>query len=122
MANTLAYGWRPSSVKAAGPASAARIGSLPAGQGQLADGAAALQPAVRLAQVRRVDRAQHAGQGGAQLAGLDQAADPVEDAVLADHVRGAEARPRKHEFPVDADALGLVRVADAQRAGRLHDQ
>ena len=41
---------------------------------------------------------------------------------MVDHVGGAKARPGKHEFPVDADAFGLVGIADAQRAGRLHDQ
>src|SRR5690606_10492302 len=91
MSDTLAYGGPPSSVKARCRASRP-AGSFPAGQGQLADGPAGLQAPVCFPQVGGIDRPQYLGERGPQLAGFDQAADPVEDAVLADHVFGAEAR------------------------------
>ncbi len=42
--------------------------------------------------------------------------------MLLDAVGSGKARAREHEFPVDADALGLVGIADAQRPTRLDDQ
>jgi len=91
-------------------------------QGQLADGAARLKLLVCLAQVACSDRTQSLAEGGPQLPGVDQAGRTGQDAVLLDHVRGAEAGAGKHEFPVDADAFGLVGIADAQLSARFHDQ
>lgn len=45
-----------------------------------------------------------------------------ENAVLLDHVVRGIARTGEHQLPVDADALGFVRVANRQRAAWLHDQ
>src|SRR2546427_624314 len=87
----------------------------PARQRQLADRASAGQALMRDVQIRRIDRAQRFAESAAQLASVDHAGRAAEDAVLFDAVRSGEARTREHEFPVDADALGLVGITDAQR-------
>ncbi|KAG0923859.1 hypothetical protein G6F32_014118 [Rhizopus arrhizus] len=71
---------------------------------------------MRAVQVGCIYPAQRFAEGAAQLAGVDHAGRAAENPVLFDAVGGAAARAREHEFPVDADALGLVGIADAQRA------
>src|SRR3546814_10450765 len=60
--------------------------------------AARVQPAMRLAQVRRVDRVQRLASDALQLAGVHQLRHAGEDAALLGHVRRAEARAGEHEL------------------------
>ena len=97
-------------------------GVLPAGQHQFADRGARFQPSMRLTQVGRIDGAQGFGHACRAVRRHRSGGDAIEDAALLGHVGGVEARAREHHFPVDADALGLVRIADVQRPRRLDDQ
>src|SRR5438552_556425 len=68
----------------------------PSGENQLADHGAALEAAVRLAQVLGVDRLELLLQGAADLPGVDPAGDPAEQPVLLDHVGRAVGGAREH--------------------------
>ena len=75
---------------------------------------------MRLAQVGGIDRAQRAGTGGHDRAGVGQPRDLAQDFLLALDVRGAEQRPGEHQLPVQRQALALQR--HHVQCGRIVDQ
>ncbi|KAG0774288.1 hypothetical protein G6F22_014185 [Rhizopus arrhizus] len=67
----------------------------------------ALQQRMRAPQVGRVDAPEVLAQRGLQHAGVDQLGHPVQQVVLALHVRGLVQRAGEHRFPVQRQRLAL---------------
>lgn len=67
-----------------------------------------------LAQVGGVDGRETLGEGGLDLARVDQARHGIEDMVLLDHVCGLEAGTGEHELPGEGCTLALYREHDPE--------
>lgn len=94
---------------------------LPAGEGELADGAAAFDLGVGLAEVRGVDGRELPAERAAQFAAVGQRGDFVEEAALLGHVGRLEQGAGEHELPVQREALRLEEV-EVERTRHVLDQ